>query len=118
MRSSSSVGSGSFFLLLAGPMSAIASRLDSNAVALTDLDIAANQSSLKALAESAHTGFQWILVWFVKIHQELRPKDYYSPFKNTIPKRNILVPRSITKLNLIRYEKIALKMAMSTFSEN
>ena len=34
-------------------MSAIASRLDSNAVALTDLDIAANQSAFKALAESA-----------------------------------------------------------------
>ena len=37
-----------------------------------------------------HTGFQWLLVWFLKIHQELRPKDYYSSFKNTIPKRNIL----------------------------
>ena len=30
-------------------------------------------------------------------HQELSPKDYYSSFKSTIPKREHLVPWSIRK---------------------
>ena len=56
---------------------------------------------LKVIEHPIHTGFQWILVWFLKIYQELRPQDYYSSFKNTIPKRNILVPRSIRKFDFI-----------------
>ena len=44
--------------------------------------------------------------------------DYYTWFKNTTPKRNILVPRSIRKFRFDLISNLELKIAMSTFSEN
>ena len=41
-------------------------------------------------------------------------KIYYTWFKNTTPKRNILVPRSIVKFDLIWYQTFELKIAMAT----
>ena len=55
-----------------------------------------------------HTRFQCSTIRFeqqqqsvIKTNQELRPKDLLYFIQNTIPKRNILVPRSIVKFDLI-----------------
>ena len=57
---------------------------------------------------AGHTRFQCSTIRFeqqqqsvIKTNQELRPKDLLYFIQNTIPKRNILVPRSIVKFDLI-----------------
>jgi hypothetical protein len=74
-------------------------------------DVVWRRMSAKCMCVSAlfrHTRFQCSTIRFeqqqqsvIKTNQELRPKDLLYFIQNTIPKRNILVPRSIVKFDLI-----------------